>query len=227
MPFEQIGPTPHAEVPRVIPNTTGQVIKLNDALTKLSVITQLVVISRTTATAPGSPDEGDAYIMPSGTLTDFHPDAVEWDICFWSNGWNIIKPYLGYQCRVGAPELGLRLYFIPNTGWVEDYEWGSAQIGVTASTTQAQGEYPLTHAITMFTTVASANDACTLPADPRVSRVIFVLNFGANTLQVFPAEDHVINGQAADASVTVAAATARMFMGISATEWVSFVWSTT
>jgi hypothetical protein len=227
MPFEQIGPTPRVGIPRLVANTTGQVVKLNDGLTQLSVLAHMLISSRTTATAPGSPDEGDAYIMPSGTLTGFHADAVEDDICFYSNGWQRIVPKMGYSARLLAPELGMRLYFIPGTGWVDDYEWGSSQIGVTASTTQAQGQYPLTHSITLFNNVGTDGDCCTLPDDPRASRVLIVMNFGANDLAVYPAADHTINALAEDASITVEPNKARLFMGATATSWISFLWSTT
>jgi hypothetical protein len=57
--------------------------------------------------------------------------------------------------------------------------------GITASAVQAQGQSPLTVDVSEVTTVGLANDVVTLDQG-RPGRTQTVLNFGANTLQVFP-----------------------------------------
>lgn len=70
----------------------------------------------------------------------------------------------------------------------------SAEAGITASTTQTQGQQPLTEEINQISTVANDNDVVTLPsATPFVSVKTF--NQGANVLQIFPASgDDLGNG---------------------------------
>jgi hypothetical protein len=57
--------------------------------------------------------------------------------------------------------------------------------GIMASAVQAQGQSPLTVDVSEVTTVGLANDVVTLDQG-RPGRTQTVLNFGANTLQVFP-----------------------------------------
>jgi len=58
--------------------------------------------------------------------------------------------------------------------------------GITASTTQTQGNGALTSDVNQISVCANANDTVTLPAALAGLEVI-VINSGANTLQVFPA----------------------------------------
>jgi len=62
----------------------------------------------------------------------------------------------------------------------------ATEIGITASTTQSQGEGPLTSTYNEVGTVANENDVVTLP-DAVQGITVIVRNSGANTLQVFPA----------------------------------------
>lgn len=66
--------------------------------------------------------------------------------------------------------------------------------GITASTTQTQGQQPLTAALNEISTVANLDDVVTLPsAIPGLE--ITIINNGANTLQIFPASgDDLGNG---------------------------------
>ena len=58
--------------------------------------------------------------------------------------------------------------------------------GLTASTTQTQGQGAMTAEINQFSTVANNNDTSTMPA-ALTGLVITIINDGANTLQIFPA----------------------------------------
>lgn len=100
-------------------------------------------------------------------------------------------------------------------------EHGS-EVGITASTTQSQGQQPLTKGMNQVSVVANVNDVVTLPA-AAAGRMVYVVNDGANALQVFPASGHQVDGGAADASVTLAADERGYFGGISATGWRSMV----
>lgn len=94
--------------------------------------------------------------------------------------------------------------------------------GITASTTQSQGQGALTSNVNQVSTVANANDTVTLPAAPSVgSMTVTIINDGANTLQVFPASGDNL-GAGADASTTITAGATKMFVSYDATNWEAF-----
>ena len=94
----------------------------------------------------------------------------------------------------------------------------SVSAGLTASTTQTQGEGVLISALNEVSTVANDNDTRTLPVAV-AGRGVRVFNAGANTLQIFPNTDASIDGGAANASVTIAAGETQIFSAISTTSW--------
>lgn len=212
------GKTPNAEVERLIENTTGQVTKLNTGLTLLSIEVQLHVKSRTTTTAPGSPAEGDAYVVPSGA-TGFTGSSTG-DIAYYSNGWLHVTPKEGWRAWVESEDIWIRSS--ASAVWVEDAELGSSAPGLTASTTQTQGQGVLTAVINQVSVCANANDVRTLPA-ARVGLLCVVANDGAQTLQLFPASGDAIDAGSVNASTTIATGKRRLLMALDSTTWVSFL----
>jgi hypothetical protein len=108
---------------------------------------------------------------------------------------------------------GLRL--IEDTGVLP--VWNTLA-GITASTTQTQGQGALKSHINEISVVANANDVVTLPSAVTGMKII-IINNGANTLQIFPASGDAINGGAADASVTLAAGNNATFAAYDGTNW--------
>lgn len=92
--------------------------------------------------------------------------------------------------------------------------------GITASTTQTQGQQPLVSDVNEVSVVANANDVVTLPA-ARAGLTIRIINNGANTLQIFPASGDNITGVGVDASVTLAAASRVIYTTYNATDWIN------
>lgn len=93
--------------------------------------------------------------------------------------------------------------------------------GITASTTQTQGQQPLTVGRNFHTvdTVANANDVVTMPSAV-AGQAVFLANRGANTLQIFPASGDNFQGSAVDASITLAAAAEGIYIPADTTVWV-------
>ena len=94
----------------------------------------------------------------------------------------------------------------------------TATDGITASTTQSQGQMPLTTEINRISVCANANDVVTLPSCA-TGRRCFVVNRGDQVLQVFPASGDNIQGTGVDSSVTVAAGARLILYGIDSTDW--------
>jgi hypothetical protein len=91
--------------------------------------------------------------------------------------------------------------------------------GITAGTTQTQGQGALTSDINEVSVCANANDVVTLPSAVAGYRVT-VANNGAQVLQVFPASGDQFLGGAVDASTTVNAAAIKSWVAVTATLWI-------
>ena len=92
------------------------------------------------------------------------------------------------------------------------------QTGITASTTQTQGQGALTKDFNYITVCANANDTVTLPSAV-AGMQIKVRNQGASTLQIFPASGDAIDGAAVDASTTLTAGSSVVFDAQDGTNW--------
>lgn len=111
---------------------------------------------------------------------------------------------------------------VGNTSTTKTYTFGhrigEATAGITASTTQTQGQGALTSDVNEVSTVANANDTCTLPtAEPAMT--VTVINNGANTMQLFPASGDNL-GAGVDTATTIAASAHKRFQSYDATNWV-------
>ena len=89
--------------------------------------------------------------------------------------------------------------------------------GITASTTQTQGQQPLTTDINEISTVANTNDTVTLPAAVTASEIV-VINNGVNTLQIFPASGDDV-GDGVNVATNLSSGSNVTFIAIDATNW--------
>lgn len=89
--------------------------------------------------------------------------------------------------------------------------------GQVASTTQAQGQSPVTADIVEVSTVANNNDVITLP-EAMQGRSCIVINNGLNTLQVFPALGDDL-GAGVNASTTIVASSRKWFVSYDTVNW--------
>lgn len=94
----------------------------------------------------------------------------------------------------------------------------SVEASITASTTQTQGQQPLTKDVNEISVCANANDVVTLPFAVAGLQII-VTNNGANTLQIFPASGDNL-GAGVNTSETLAAGGTRMYTAYDGTNWV-------
>jgi hypothetical protein len=94
--------------------------------------------------------------------------------------------------------------------------------GLTASTTQTQGEGALTAEFNRIATVANDLDTVTLPEAVAGSRC-FITNQGACRLQIFPASGDSIDDLAADTPVYLDGGQRAQFVAADETRWYAFV----
>lgn len=112
----------------------------------------------------------------------------------------------GGVTALGATELG--------GGVVLQYNVTS---GITASTTQTQGQGALISYINEIATVGSTNDTVTL-VSAKIGSCQIVINNGANTLQIFPASGDNL-GAGVDTATTLAAGSNIQFCSYDVTNW--------
>jgi len=93
-----------------------------------------------------------------------------------------------------------------------------AHVGITAATTQTQGQGALLSNWNEISTVGTTNDVVTLPT-AAAGLCITIINNGANTLQIFPATGGNIDGLGVNTSTTLAAGESVQFFAKDATNW--------
>jgi len=148
-------------------------------------------------TPPGSPSSGDTYTVG-------HRATGLW------LGWDgALAIYTGSAWRRKACVRGMRAFkastgewcAFNGTHWLTSYGIGVARAGIVASATQTQGQVPLGHALNRIATVATTNDAVTLPP-AMTGRTVTVANDGANTMKAFPDVGDAIDAGGANAATT-------------------------
>ncbi|MCP3980761.1 MAG: DUF2793 domain-containing protein [bacterium] len=176
------------------------------------------VKTSTVLAQPGSPSEGDLHLLPeTGTLT-----GADWSTftngnlaLYLNDAWQEITSKKGMSVR--DDEKGRHLVYNASN-WLPPAL--HVESSITASTTQTQGQEPLTGEFNVVATVANANDVVTLPV-AALGRSCVVVNRGANALQIFPASGDGVDDEATDASVTLAVDTMATFRAQDATTWYS------
>jgi len=93
----------------------------------------------------------------------------------------------------------------------------SVEAGVTASTTQTQGQGAQTKDIIQVSVCATINDTITLPTASE-GRHATIINSGAQTLQIFPASGDDL-GAGVNTATTLVAAGKAVYVAYNATNW--------
>lgn len=93
----------------------------------------------------------------------------------------------------------------------------SVTTGITASTTQTQGQQPLVSNVNVVATVANAADVVTAPG-ARAGDELTIFNQGANTVQVFPASGDTL-GAGTNLSIEIEPNESREWVAFDGTTW--------
>ena len=107
--------TPRLGLPWLMPAQARKHVTVNEALGRLDAITGAAVASRTLATQPSDPAEGDAYILPAGAAGSAWTDFYAHDLAYFQDGaWMRIAARTGLTAHV-ADEGALVMY--DGTAW--------------------------------------------------------------------------------------------------------------
>lgn len=108
--------TPQLDLPLVMPAQAQKHVTVNEALTRLDVATQLNVLSAEETAPPGSPSDGDSYVVPDGASGAWF--GRDQQVAFYSNGgWVFLEPRAGW--RAWDASRGGHLLF-DGTAWIAD-----------------------------------------------------------------------------------------------------------
>ena len=93
--------SPNLTLPYVQPSQAQKHVTVNESLRRLDAVAQLSALSRSIATPPTSPAEGDRYILPSGA-TGAWAAGDDHDIAAFQDGaWAFYPPGEGWLCQIG------------------------------------------------------------------------------------------------------------------------------
>lgn len=90
--------TPNLGMVRLVENQEHAEVSVNEALQLLDALCQPHVLNMSTTTPPGSPADGDKYIIPSGASGVWASRAGQ--IAVWFSGWRYVTPKEGWHMWV-------------------------------------------------------------------------------------------------------------------------------
>lgn len=159
-------PTPNLGLPVLAQGQAQKEITHNDALLRLDALVQTNVKSRALATPPGSPSNGDRWIVPSGATGVWAGQNDK--IAFWREGaWAFFAPAVGWRVHVEDE----RLTVVWTDGSWRDRIVGTANGGAIRLVALEQ-ELTLTGAFVDATTAVIADRMIVLAVASRTTQAI-------------------------------------------------------
>jgi hypothetical protein len=166
--------------------------------------------------------EGDANLIWDGSKLDITTGRIELP------GGSAAAPPIGFQIdtgtgiyRVGNNDFGIASGGLHSVNWLRQtgqiIQTNSLHTGLTASTTQTQGQGTLFSSYNVVSTVANVNDVVTAMVAAAGKRLT-IYNDGANTLQVFPSLGDDI-GAGVNSSITIAVGASKSWIADDAITW--------
>jgi hypothetical protein len=107
--------TANLDLPYLAAGQAQKHVTLNESLRILDALVQLAVVSRTEAAPPGSPTEGERYLVPSGASGGFagHDGEIA---AYQDGGWVFFAPIEGWIAWIGDEAM---LSAFDGADWVE------------------------------------------------------------------------------------------------------------
>ncbi len=92
--------SPNLVLPYVQPAQAQKHVTVNEALRRLDALVQLAVLSRTVGAPPGSPADGDRYIVPTGASGAWSSASIGAVAAWQDGGWLFYSPQDGWRADV-------------------------------------------------------------------------------------------------------------------------------
>lgn len=182
------------------------------------------VKDRDLLTPPGSPADGDLYLLPStGTLLSDWSTFANGSFALYSNGaWlEIVVDAAMEGCTIRVVDEEVKLTYADEDGWVEVQN--SNETGMTAAGSTQGTATAITKHVSTFSTVAAGADGAILPA-ARVgdSRVVFNID-STDTLKLYPSSGGQIDALGTNAALSIPAGSKALLFATAALQWRSLV----
>jgi hypothetical protein len=118
--------TPRLSLPYIAAQQAQKQVTYNEAMQALDALVQPAVLSRTTAAPPGTPAEGDAYLVPAGATGTWagHAEAMA---VFRDGAWVFIVPAAGWLSYVAD---ALEIVIFKAGSWVPLVSTGGTSIAM-------------------------------------------------------------------------------------------------
>ncbi len=109
--------TTRLQLPFLAAGQAQKHITVNESLLRLDALAQLATVSASTVSQPGSPADGDVYILPSGKSGAAWGGMANGAIAYYRDGaWEAISPREGWLAHAADAD---RLYVYSGSAWVE------------------------------------------------------------------------------------------------------------
>lgn len=95
--------TPKLSLVQLESNFQTAEVPFNEFLLAVDVFTGLKIIDRDLTAPPGSPTDGDAYIVATGGTGDFA--GQDGDVAYYFAGWRFVTPWEGLIARIADEDL--------------------------------------------------------------------------------------------------------------------------
>ncbi|MES1156537.1 MAG: DUF2793 domain-containing protein [Alphaproteobacteria bacterium] len=156
-------------------------VTVNESLTKLDALVQLSVKSATTSAEPGSPSDGEVYILPSGKTGTYWGAMSNYAVAHYVDGaWSTYAPREGWFAWIKDTD---RVVVFDGSAWVDVGAGGSFAFtgDVTpAQTTSDQNDYNVAgSAASVLRLSSDATRTITGLAGGADGRILFIANVGS------------------------------------------------
>jgi len=118
--------TPKFELPEIPDGTSDSYVLYNEAMRRIEALLHASVIDRDLDAAPGSPDDGDCYIVAATPSSADEWNGHDSEIAYYeSTAWKFITPVAGL--RVYVQDEDIFVYWRDDSDeWVEEGSSGAA-----------------------------------------------------------------------------------------------------
>lgn len=92
-------------------------VTVNESLLRLDALVQLAVVSAATSAEPGSPTDGQVYILPAGKTGTHWGAMTNWALAYYRDGvWEEVSPREGWLAYVKDTD---RIYYYTGSAWAD------------------------------------------------------------------------------------------------------------
>lgn len=155
--------TAQLDLPLLMPSQAQKHVTVNEALARIDAVAQLRVLSSSVTTPPGSADNGEGYIVPTGATGAWAGQGAS--VAVWTNGgWTFLVPRPGWRAW-DESRGGHRMF--DGSNWIDDAV-AVAPGGAAISWRVLEFDHPVTAGATNLTVETIPGQAQVLGVTGRV-----------------------------------------------------------